>query len=213
MTYINKLILIYQFSNQDFISSTDYNNLCTVIANAKVPPQGKRFLLFKHDQMKMGTKFVLTIDRLQPTFIWRANGWTFYSAWHFPNSFARKTNRGTIPSSHDTWPIAKHVLTRSVVVINLSRYLQHLIWTSDILLKSFNHLITFIILTRSHKQPHPTLQIMRHTSFLPGQFPGLTGHMTGRLAALVTQTPSIAVPLAVMDSPSNQQNNRQFPLI
>jgi len=33
---------------------------------------------------------------------------------------------------------------------------------------------------------------------LPGQFPGLTGQMTGRLAALVTQTPSIAVPLGVI---------------
>ena len=48
---------------------THYKNLYTMIASANVPPQGKRFLLFKHDQMKMGTKFVLTIDRLQPTFI------------------------------------------------------------------------------------------------------------------------------------------------
>ena len=48
---------------------TEYNNFYTVTASANVPPQGKRFLLFKHDQMKMGTKFVLTIDRLQPTFI------------------------------------------------------------------------------------------------------------------------------------------------
>ena len=58
MTYINKLILIYQFPNQDFISRTDYNILCTVIASANVPPQGKRFLLFKHDQIQMGLNIV-----------------------------------------------------------------------------------------------------------------------------------------------------------
>ena len=197
MTYINKLILIYQFSNQDFISLTDYNNLCTVIASANVPPQGKRFLLFKHDQMKMGTKFVLTIDRLQPTFIWRANGWTFYSAWHFPNSFARKTNRGTIPSSHDTWPIAKHVLTRSVVVINLSRYLQTLTLTGYQKLKHYKHLITNIIVTRFLNQPHATLQIPHHT-----RRPTVTalyskpGQSTGGLRR-VTFTTTTAVPLYV----------------
>jgi len=43
-----------------------------------------------------------------------------------------------------------------------------------------------------------TAQKLRHTSLLPGQFPGLTGQMTGRLAALVTQTPSIAVPLCAI---------------
>jgi len=66
--------------------------------------------------------------------------------------------------------------------------------TSDISLKEYKHLIPFIIVTRSLSQPHPTLQILRHTSLLPGQFPG-------RLAALVTQTPSIAVPLAFMRRP------------
>jgi len=30
----------------------------TVMATANVPPQGKGFLLFKHDQMQMGNKFV-----------------------------------------------------------------------------------------------------------------------------------------------------------
>ena len=45
-----------------------------------------------------------------------------------------------------------------------------------------------------------TAQKLRHTSLLPGQFQGLTGQMTGRLAALVTQTPSIAVPLGAIIS-------------
>jgi len=39
------------------------------------------------------------------------------------------------------------------------------------------------------------LQILRHTSLLPGQFPGLTGQMTGRLAALVTKPTTTAEPL------------------
>jgi len=39
------------------------------------------------------------------------------------------------------------------------------------------------------------LQILRHTSLLPGQFPGLTGQLTGRLAALVTKPTTTAVPL------------------
>ena len=177
---------------------TDYNNFYTVTANANVPPQGKRFLLFKHDQMQMGTKIVLKIDRLQPTCIWRANGDTFYSAWYFTNPFARRTNRGTIPSSHDTWPIAKHVLTRSIWLRNLSRYLQHLIWTSDILLKTYIHLITFIIVKRTLKQPHPTLQIPRHTRLAPGQFPGLTGQLHSRLLRRATFTNTTAVPLAAI---------------
>ena len=37
---------------------TDYNFLYTVSASANVPPQGKRFPLFKHDQMQMGLSIV-----------------------------------------------------------------------------------------------------------------------------------------------------------
>ena len=47
------------------------------------------------------------------------------------------------------------------------------------------------------------LQKLRHTSLLPGQFPGLTGQLPRRLAALVTQTPSIAVPLALINRRDN----------
>jgi hypothetical protein len=81
--------------------------------------------------------------------------------------------------------------------------LQHLIWTSDILLKTYIHLITFIIVTRSHKQPHPTLQIPRHTRLAPGQFPGLSGQLTGRLLRRVTFPNHIAVPLAATKPDQN----------
>jgi len=63
------------------------------------------------------------------------------------------------------------MLTRSVVVICSSRYLQHPTLTSDIMRKHYNHLIPNFIVTRSLGQPHPTLQILRRTSLLPGQFP------------------------------------------
>ena len=65
----------------------------------------------------------------------------------------------------------KQTLTRSVVVICSSRYLQHPTLTSDIMRKHYNHLIPNFIVTRSLGQPHPTLQILRRTSLLPGQFP------------------------------------------
>ena len=74
-------------------------------------------------------------------------------------------------------------LTRSVKISYLSQYLQTLTLTSDILLKHFNHLITFIILTRSHKQPHPTWQILRHTRLATGTIPRLKKGDTGRIAA------------------------------
>ena len=40
--------------------------------------------------------------------------------------------------------------------------------TSDISLKEYKHLIPFIIVTRSLSQPHPTLQILRHTCLATG---------------------------------------------
>ena len=87
------------------------------------------------------------------------------------------------------------MLTRSVVVICLSRYLQNLIWTVNQTWITCNHLITFVIVTRYLNQPHTTAQIPRHTGLLPGQFPGLTGQCQGRLASPVTQTTTTAVPL------------------
>ena len=46
----------------------------TVTASANVPPQGKGFLLFKHDQMQMGNKFVFGKKLYRPTCICFANG-------------------------------------------------------------------------------------------------------------------------------------------
>jgi hypothetical protein len=40
------------------------------------------------------------------------------------------------------------------------------------------------------------LQKLRHALLAPGQFPGLTGQMTGRLAAPVTKPTTTDVPLA-----------------
>jgi hypothetical protein len=83
----------------------------------------------------------------------------------------QKKSQVTLPSSHDTVAIGQKLLTRSIGVICLSQYLQHLLWTRDILHLHFNHPKPFIIVTRSLSQPHTTLQILRHTSLLPGQFP------------------------------------------
>jgi hypothetical protein len=72
-------------------------------------------------------------------------------------------------NTRDSFPLL--TLTRSVKTSYLSQYLQTLTLTSDILLNNFNHLITFIILKRSHKQPHPTWQILRHTRLATGTIP------------------------------------------
>jgi len=92
--------------------------------------------------------------------------------------------------------MVQHVLTRSVGVICLSQYLQTLIWTVKYMLKNHKHLIPFVIVTRYLNQPHPTLQILRHTRWPTGTTPcSQPGQSTGGLRR-VTQTPSTAVPLA-----------------
>ena len=89
----------------------------------------------------------------------------------------------TPPSSHDKVAIGQPVLTRSVVVSYLSWYLQHPTLTSDIVLKYFNHLKPFIIVTRYLGQPHPTLQIPRHTCLATGTNPLPTNGTVGRIAS------------------------------
>ena len=86
-------------------------------------------------------------------------------------SICNKNSQVTLPAYHDTVAIVLHALTRSVGVSYLSHYLRALTLTSDILLKHYNHLITFIILTRSLSQPHPTWQITRHTRLATGTNP------------------------------------------
>ena len=80
----------------------------------------------------------------------------------------------------DSFPLLS--LTRSVGVSYLSQYLQLPTWTCDILLKYFNHLITFIITKPAHIQLRPTLQILRHTRLATGTIPGLKKQDTGRIA-------------------------------
>jgi len=79
-------------------------------------------------------------------------------------SICIKNRKVTTPQSHDTVAIVLQALTRSVVVINLLRYLQTLTLTGYQKLKHYKHLITNIIVTRYLNQPHATLQIPRHTS-------------------------------------------------
>jgi hypothetical protein len=65
------------------------------------------------------------------------------------------------------------------------------------MLRNHKHLKPFIIVTRSLSQPHPTLQILRHTQRPTGTIPcSQPGQSTGGLRR-VTQTPSTAVPLVV----------------
>ena len=80
-----------------------------------------------------------------------------------------KNRKVTLPQTHDTLSMVLRALTRSIGVICLSQYLQHLIWTVWLMLKNHKHLIPFIIVTGSLNQPHPTLQILRHTGLPPGQ--------------------------------------------
>ena len=97
-------------------------------------------------------------------------------------SICNKNSQVTLPAYHDTVAIVLHALTRSVGVSYLSQYLQHLLWTGDILLKYFNHLITFIITKPAHIQLRPTLQILRHTRLATGTFSWLKNRDTGRVA-------------------------------
>src|SRR5659263_720019 len=60
-------------------------------------------------------------------------------------AICKKNPRVTTPQSHDTVSIALHLITRSVGVICLSRYLQHLTLTGYKTLKQPNYLYTFVI--------------------------------------------------------------------
>ena len=79
--------------------------------------------------------------------------------------------------THHLFPLL--TLTRSVKTSYLSQYLQTLTLISDIMLKHFNHLITFIIVKPAHVQLRPTLQILRHTRLATGTIPC---QQTGQLA-------------------------------
>ena len=98
-------------------------------------------------------------------------------------SICTKNQSGDNSASHDTVKMGQQLLTRSVVVINLSRYLQTLTLTGYKKLKHYKHLITNIFVTRYLNQPHATLQIPRHTRRPTGIAPwSLPGQSTGWIA-------------------------------
>ena len=68
------------------------------------------------------------------------------------------------------------------------------------MLKNHNLLKPFVIVTRYLNQPHATAQIPRHALLTPGQFPGLTGQMTGRLLRRATFTSTTAVPISMINA-------------
>src|SRR5659263_705482 len=114
-----------------------------------------------------------------------------------PNqSICKKNSRVTTPQSHDTVSMMQQLLTRSVGVICLSRYLQHLTLTGYKTLIQPNYL-TFIIY-RDRKTSRTLLCKYRA---IPGGPPGQlhTHNRDNQPDGLrrVTQTPSTAVPLGV----------------
>src|SRR5659263_750132 len=105
-------------------------------------------------------------------------------------AICKKNPRVTTPQSHDTVSIALHLITRSVGVICLSRYLQHLTLTGYKTLKQPNYLYTFVI----YRDRNTSRTLLCKYSAIPGGPPGqlralLPGQSTGGLRQ-VTQTPS-----------------------
>ena len=155
-----------------------------MIASANVPPQGKRFRVSR-DQMQIGLTIVTT-DTFSSDLHLIGNWWQLPIHMITFQSKCVNISQVILTAYHDRVAIWLHTLTRSVVVSYLSQYLQHLLRTSDILNYRFNHSKPFVIVTRYLSQPHPTLQIPRHTCLAPGQFPGLTGQVPGRLLRRAT---------------------------
>ena len=107
----------------------------------------------------------------------------------------QKKTKVTNPQSHDTVSMMQHVLTRSVGVICLSRYLQHLTVTGY---KRLNNLIIYKLSSYTaiakpaardfaNTAPYRLATVIRSL---------LTIRTSKRLAAPLTQTPSTAEPLA-----------------
>ena len=146
--------------------------------------------------MQMGISIV-TNDTFSTHSHLRCKWWEFVIQMTHCQAICIKNPRVTTPQSHDTLAIVLQALTRSVVVINLSRYLQPLILTGYQKLKHYKHLITNIIVTRFLNQPHATLQIPHHTRRPTGTAPySIPGQSTGGVRQ-VTFTTTTAVPLYV----------------
>jgi hypothetical protein len=111
--------------------------------------------------MQMGLGIV-TNDTFSSHFHLTCKWWEFIIQMIHYQSICTKNQSGDNSTSHDTVEMGQQLLTRSVVVINLSRYLQTLTLTGYQKLKHYKHLITNIIVTRylasaSSAQPHATL--------------------------------------------------------
>ena len=82
--------------------------------------------------------------------------------------------------THHLFPLL--TLTRSVKTSYLSQYLQTLTQTIDKLIIPYNNLKPCIIQRRSHGQPHPTWQILRHTRLATGTISWLKNRDNSRIA-------------------------------
>jgi hypothetical protein len=112
----------------DLSTGTNCSSQITLIASANVPPQGPTTPRFNRDQMQIGEREYSKKDII--------NQLAFECKWgecvvqmKQYQSICKKNSRVTTPPSHDTVAIVLRALTRSVGVICLSQYLQHLIWT------------------------------------------------------------------------------------
>jgi hypothetical protein len=114
-------------------------------------------------------------------------------------SICKENPKVTNPQSHDTVSMMQHVLTRSVGVICLSRYLQHLTLTGY---KRLNNLIiyklsSYTAIAKPAARDFANTAPYRLATVIPSL---LTIRTSKRLAAPLTQTPSTAEPLVSITS-------------
>ena len=113
------------------------SSLITMMANANVPPQGGQ--LPGSIMIKCNWDYSLYHERyftIPPAFEVQM-GKTYNPNDTLP-SHLHKSHSRTTPRSNDTWSMMQHALTRSVGVICLSRYLQHLTLTGYKIIKPYS---------------------------------------------------------------------------
>ena len=133
----------------------------------------------------------------------RCKWWIFVIKMIHYQSICKKNRKVTTPQTHDTASMMQHALTRSVGVICLSRYLQHLTLTGSQMLKHYNYLITNSIY-RDRETSRTRLCKYRAIPACNRDNSMLTNGTIKRLTAPVTQTPSTAEPLALMLFPTKK---------
>ena len=97
-------------------------------ANANVPPKRQSTPGFNRDQMQIG-KNIVTNDTLSNPLAFECKWREFVIQMTHYQAICEENPKVTTPLSNDTVAMGQQLLTRSVVVIYLSWYLQHLIWT------------------------------------------------------------------------------------